>query len=134
MADTNICTIAGRLTREPELRTTTSGKSVATMTLATEDGWGENKKTYFIPIVAWGKTAEACANYLVKGQKATVTGRITTRSWDGKDGKRHSITEIVATNVDFGARPKGVASPAQDAGLPAPGAKVENVADEDVPF
>lgn len=134
MADTNVCTIAGRLTKEPELRTTTSGKSVATMFLATEDGWGESKKTYFIPIVAWGKTAEACASYLVRGQKATVTGRITTRSWDGKDGKKHFVTEVVAQNIDFGERPKGATSPAQDADLPTPNAKVDSIADEDVPF
>ena len=60
----------GRLTRDPEVRYTQSGKAVCRFTLAIDDGWGEKKKTYFIPVTCWEKLAEACGNNLVKGQRS----------------------------------------------------------------
>ena len=92
--------------------------------MAVDDGWGDKKKTYFLPVIVWQKAAEACAKSLVKGQMVTVKGRITTRNWDDQQGQRHYVTEIVADNVEFGMRPKGTGG--QDGG--------EYVDDEVVPF
>lgn len=86
----------GRLTRDPEVRYTASGKAVCTFSIAVDDGYGENKKAYFFPVVAWGKSAEACGNSLHKGSKVAVTGKLTTRQYDDKDGKKVTVFEIVA--------------------------------------
>ena len=120
----NVCVLSGRLTKAVELRATGSGTSVASFTMAVDDGWGDKKKTYFLPVIVWQKAAEACAKSLVKGQMVTVKGRITTRNWDDQQGQRHYVTEIVADNVEFGMRPKGTGW--QDGG--------EYVDDEVVPF
>ena len=120
----NVCVLSGRLTKAVELRATGSGTSVASFTMAVDDGWGDKKKTYFLPVIVWQKAVEACAKSLVKGQMVTVKGRITTRNWDDQQGQRHYVTEIVADNVEFGMRPKGTGG--QDGG--------EYVDDEVVPF
>ena len=86
----------GNLTRDPEIRYTQSGKAVCTFSIAVNDGYGENKKAYFFPVVAWGKSAEACGNSLHKGSKVAVTGKLTTRQYDDKDGKKVTVFEIVA--------------------------------------
>lgn len=86
----------GRLTRDPEVRYTQSGKAVCTFTIAVDDGYGEHKKAYFLPVVVWGKTAEACGNSLHKGSKVAITGKLTTRQYDNSEGKKVTITEIVA--------------------------------------
>ncbi len=119
----NVCVLSGRLTKAVELRATGSGTSVASFTMAVDDGWGEKKKTYFLPVIVWQKTAEACAKSLVKGQMVTVKGRITTRNWDDQQGQRHYVTEIVAESVEFGRKPKGAG---QDG--------AEYVPEEEVPF
>lgn len=87
----------GRLTKDSELRFT-AGKGTAnlTFTMAIDDGFGENKKTNFIPIVVWGKSAESLSSYLVKGTKVAVSGKIQTRSYDGQDGTKKYVTEVVA--------------------------------------
>lgn len=87
----------GRLTKDSELRFT-AGKGTAnlTFTMAIDDGFGENKKTNFIPIVVWGKSAESLSSYLVKGTKIAVCGKIQTRSYDGQDGTKRYVTEVVA--------------------------------------
>jgi single-strand DNA-binding protein len=64
--------------------------------LAIDDGFGENKKTNFIPIVVWGKSAESAANYLTKGSQVAINGKIQTRSYDAKDGTKKYVTEVVA--------------------------------------
>lgn len=116
----NNCTISGRLTKDVECRMTQSGKSVAAFTLAVDDGFGDNKKTYFFRVNVWGNMADSCGKYLTKGQKATVQGRLQQRKWE-KDGQKHETIEIVASNVEFGEKPKG-AGGWQDAD------------DEDIPF
>ena len=120
----NVCVLSGRLTKPVELRATGSGTSVASFTVAVDDGWGDKKKTYFLPVIVWQKAAEACAKSLVKGQMVTVKGRITTRNWDDQQGQRHYVTEIVADNVEFGRKPKGAGG--QDG--------AEEVPDELIPF
>ena len=86
----------GRLTADAELRTTTSGKSVTTFSLAVNDGFGEKQKAYFFNVVVWGKGAEVVANYTHKGSKVAVTGKLTSRSYDDKNGNKRTAIEVVA--------------------------------------
>ena len=88
--------LTGRLTADAELRTTTSGKSVTTFSLAVNDGFGEKQKAYFFNVVVWGKGAEAVANYPHKGSKVAVTGKLTSRSYDDKNGNKRTAIEVVA--------------------------------------
>lgn len=87
----------GRLVADPELKFT-AGKGTAntTFTIAIDDGYGENKKTNYIPIVVWGKSAESSANYLTKGSQVAISGKIQTRSYENKEGIKKYITEVVA--------------------------------------
>lgn len=100
----NKTTLIGRLTRDPDIRTLQSGNTVATFTLAVDRTYksreGE-KSTDFIPIVAWGKTAELCEQYLQKGSLAGIAGRIQTRSYDANDGSKRYVTEVVAEEISF---------------------------------
>ena len=94
--------LIGRLTKDPDLKYT-SGKdpmAVARFNLAVDDGYGENKRTSFIPIVVFGKQAESCETYLKKGSQAAVTGRIQTGSYE-KDGRTIYTTDVVANRVEF---------------------------------
>ena len=104
--------LIGRLTRDPELRTTPSGQSVATVGLATNRTWNDKsgqkqEKTEFHNIVMWGRLAEIAGQYLTKGQEAYFEGRLETRSYTGKDGVEKRTTEIVAENMQMGSRPQG---------------------------
>lgn len=96
--------LIGRLTRDPETRVLISGSTVSTFNLAVERTFksrdGE-KETDFIPIVAWGKTAELCEQYLQKGNLAGIAGRIQTRSYEAKDGTKRYVTEVVAEEISF---------------------------------
>lgn len=88
--------LIGRLTRDPEIRYTQNGKAMARFTIAIDDGYGENKKAYFFPVVVWNKSAEACGNSLHKGSKVAVTGKLTSRQYDNNEGKKVTVFEIVA--------------------------------------
>lgn len=96
--------LIGRLTRDPDLRATTSGIPVCTFTLAVDRGFksanGE-KETDFINIVVWRKPAENCAHYLSKGKLAAVDGRLQIRSYEAQDGSKRTAAEVVADNVRF---------------------------------
>lgn len=94
--------IMGRLTKDVELRHTGTGTPVCSFNVAVDSGYGENKKTDFIPCVAWNKTAEFMKNWFSKGRMIIVIGRIGTRSWADADGKKHYATEVVADEVRFG--------------------------------
>ena len=100
----NKCIFIGNLSKDPELRTTPNGVSVATFSIAVnrrfKDANGE-KKTDFINIVCWRQLAEMCGKYLTKGKKVAVVGELQTRSYDAKDGTKRYITEIVADEVEF---------------------------------
>ncbi|WP_048718137.1 single-stranded DNA-binding protein [Bacillus sp. 522_BSPC] len=100
----NRVVLVGRLTKDPELRYTPSGVAVATFTLAVNRTFtnqqGE-READFINCVIWRKPAENVANYLKKGSLAGVDGRIQTRSYDGQDGKRVYVTEVLAESVQF---------------------------------
>ena len=93
--------ISGNVARDIELRMTAGkGTPVATTSIAVNDGYGENKKTYFVNIVVWGKQAEFFANNVLKGQKIWVNGKLVIRDYEAKDGTKKYITEVVADMFD----------------------------------
>jgi len=92
--------LVGRLGKEPEVKTTSGGKSVATFSVATTSGYGDREKVEWHNVVAWEKTADAVGQYLSKGSLVFVVGRTQTRSWD-KDGETKYRTEVVAEKVQF---------------------------------
>ena len=100
--------LLGRLTKDPDLRYTPNGTAVARFTLAVDrrQAQGKEKEADFIDVIAWQKTAEACANYLVKGQIAMVDGRLQIRSYEDNQGVRRKAAEVVAESVKFLSRPK----------------------------
>lgn len=101
--------IMGRLTRDPEHRQTSNGKSVTNFALAVErdfKGADGNKETDFIEVVAWGKTAEFVSRYFTKGAAAIVSGRLQMRSWTDKDGNKRTAAEVSADSVYFAERKK----------------------------
>ena len=94
--------LTGRLTRDPELRSTAAGKHITSFSLATNEYVGNGKeRSEFHNIVTWDKLAEICGRYLTKGQTVALEGRIQTRSWDDDQNRRHWKTEIVASNVEM---------------------------------
>jgi len=108
----NNVVLIGRLTRDPELRyIPNTGTPVSTFSLAVDKQVSKEKKLEmeskgqptadFINIVVWGRQAENCANYLAKGRLTAVQGRIQSRTYDGKDGIRRYVTEVVAERVQF---------------------------------
>lgn len=100
----NHIVIMGRLTRDPELRRTGSGKPVASFTVAVDRDFsqGDQKETDFIDCVAWNKTGEFVDKYFSKGSMIVVAGRLQIRSWNDKDGNKRRTAEVVADNVYFG--------------------------------
>jgi single-strand binding protein len=96
--------LIGRLTKDPELRYTSSEAAVCSFTLAVDRRFisqsGE-READFIPVVVWNKAAENCAKYLAKGRQTAVEGRLQIRSFEGSDGQRRWATEVVADNVEF---------------------------------
>lgn len=102
----NNVNLIGRLTRDPELRYSKDSKAYCRFTIAV-NGW--NNETDFIPIVTFGKTAENCSKYLVKGSQVGIAeGRIKTGSYKHKDGHTVYTTDIITQNVEFLSRAKGV--------------------------
>ena len=97
----NKAILNGRLTKAPELKQTNNGKSVCSFTIAV-DRSRDREKTDFIPIVAWGKTAEFVNQWFGKGDLITIVGRIEVRNYDDKNGNKRTATEIIAEEVLFG--------------------------------
>lgn len=96
--------LIGRLTRDPELRYTSSNIPVATFSLAVDRTFSNQngeREADFINIVVWRKQAENCKNYINKGSQVAVEGRIQTRSYDDQNGQKRYVTEVVADNVQF---------------------------------
>src|SRR5579863_9654216 len=96
--------LIGNLTRDPELRYTPNGNGVCTFSIATNRSWttdsGEKREEVdFHRIVAWNKLAELCSQFLVKGRKVYVEGRLSTRNWTGQDGSQKSTTEVVIDDM-----------------------------------
>lgn len=114
MANLNRVMLIGNLTRDPELRYIPSGTAVANFSLAVNRIYntqsGEKKKeTCFTRVVAWGRMAEICGEFLTKGSAVFVEGRLQSRSWEAPDGQKRSTIEVVANNVQFLDRFKGKA-------------------------
>ena len=101
---TNHITLLGRLTKDVEIRTTPSGKTVASLVLAVDRpflGQDGKREADFIPVVIWGKTAELVGNSCAKGHRLLVEGRLQIRNFDAKDGTKHWVTEVIANSVEF---------------------------------
>ena len=103
MFSLNKAMIVGNLTRDPELRTTPSGKSVCSFGVATNRRWKDQdgnpkEEVEFHDVVSWGKQAEIISQFLKKGNKAYIEGRLQTRSWEGQDGVKRQRTEIITEN------------------------------------
>ena len=121
--------LVGRLTRDPEVRNTPAGKSVATLSMATNRFWKDQSgqrqdKTEYHNVVLWGRLAEIAGQYLVKGQETYIEGRMETRKYTGKDGIERRTTEVVAENLQLGSKSQGSGGgnynrpPAQPASAP----------------
>lgn len=150
----NTAILMGNLTRDPELRQTTSGKSVVNFSLALNSAYRDNsgdwqEKTDYIDVVAWGPLGERVAQYLSKGRRCLVQGRLTSRSWE-QEGQKRSKVEVLANDVTFmdGAGRGDDDGPASSAPSPASSRQkpnkqqdvvVEDIGDEpinldDIPF
>jgi single-strand DNA-binding protein len=104
MHSLNKAHLLGNVTKDPEIRTTSSGQSVANLSVATSQSWKDaagqkQERTEYTPIVAWGKLAEIIQQYVFRGSKVYVEGRLQTREWEAQDGTKRQRTEIVADNV-----------------------------------
>ena len=97
----NKCILLGRLTAEPEVRFTQSGKQITDITLAVDDGFGENKKTSFINCTAWEKKAEIIGNSVSKGQKLLVVGRWCQQSWETQEGQKRRKDFLTIEEIEF---------------------------------
>jgi single-strand DNA-binding protein len=136
----NKAILIGNLGGDPELRSTPSGTPVATFTLATNESWNDRdgqrqERTEWHRIVAWGKLAEICGQYLRKGRQVYIEGRLTTRSWEDRQGNQRKTTEIVAQQMlMLGSRAAGQGG--EDAGGEAPefAAETVKIEDDDLPF
>ena len=146
----NRAQLIGNLTRDPETRTTPNGQTVTSFGVATSSQWKDasgqkQERVEFHNIVAWGKLAEICQQYLGKGRKVFVEGRLQTREWQGQDGAKKNRTEIVAENmIMLDKAPQGqqagqnaawkpAAAPAAEFAATAAPAE-EEIKVEDIPF
>ena len=94
----NIACLVGRLTKDPDLRTTSTGKSVCNFSIAVDRTFSDD--TDFFDVVAWGKTGENTSTYMAKGSQVAVSGRLEQQTWE-KDGQKRSKVVVVAENVKF---------------------------------
>ena len=105
----NSCNFIGRLGRDPEIRYTTSGKAVASFSIACSEKRGGEETTEWVNVVTWEKLAEICGQYLVKGSLVFISGRMQTRKWQDKDGGTRYTTEIIAREMKM-LSPRGEGS------------------------
>ncbi|MDD4476547.1 MAG: single-stranded DNA-binding protein [Patescibacteria group bacterium] len=149
--DLNRATLIGRLTSDPELRSLTTGKSVATFSIATNRMWTDangqkQEQAEFHNIVVWARLAEIASQYLHKGSKIYIEGRLQTREWTAQDGAKRRRTEIVGESmIMLDSRGQGAGAsyaPKASAAMPASSeqnsvpAEVieEEIKVEDIPF
>lgn len=132
--------LIGNLTKDPELRQTPNGNSVCSYTVATNLTWKDSNgqrqdKAEFHNVVSWGKLAEICGQYLQKGKKVYIEGRLQTRDWEAEDGSKRYKTEIVAENMIMlsqGSVSDGYDSPSSQ---PAPvQSGSDDISIDDLPF
>lgn len=123
--------LIGRLTKDPELRYTPNGVAVASFKLAVNRNRANRdgeREVDFIPIVVWQKQAENCANYLHKGSLVAIDGRLQVRTFDGNDGQRRWITEVIAEYVRFLDKREGTKEGSASFGIDV------SFTDDDIPF
>ncbi len=145
--DLNRATILGRLTRDPEVRSTPSGQSVANIGVATSRVWKDasgtrQERPEYHNVVLWGKLADIASQYLGKGRRVYLEGRLETRDWTGQDGVKRYRTEIIAENLIMLDAPRGgapsgdVFGGAKDDNRPEPPQPVgdDEIKVEDIPF
>lgn len=138
--DLNRATLIGNVTRDPELRTTPAGQNVASFSIATNQQWTDaqgqkQKRAEFHNIVAWGKLADICKQYLVKGKKIYLEGRLQTREWEAQDGSKKIRTEIIVDSMimlDRHGAPPG--AQAQENTPAAEPPHQQDIRPEDIPF
>jgi single-strand DNA-binding protein len=126
MAAVNKVILIGNVGRDPELRYTQSGQAVANFSLATTERFqnrsGEREeRTEWHRIVAWGRTAELCAQYLSKGRSAYIEGGLRTREWEDREGQKRRTTEVHVNNVQFLGSPRGESGGARSESSPPRG-------------
>ncbi len=139
--------IIGNLGSDPEVRFTPSGQPVANFRMATNESWNDKngqqqERTEWHRIVVWGKMAELCGEYLKKGRQAYIEGKLQTREWNDKEGKKNYTTEIVAQSVQFlGGGGKGESSgygsggrDRGDTGMPTDDLGPPPAGGDDIPF
>ncbi len=128
--------VLGRVTADPQLRTTPSGASVTSFSVATNRVWsgknGRQEETEFHNIVAWGRQAEIASQFLQKGALVFVEGRLRTRGWQDKQGQNRKTTEIICETLQLGPRPAGAGRPAAGSEPSVPEAQAP--AAEDIPI
>lgn len=133
--------LVGRLTRDPEMRSTSGGQTVASLSIATNRFWKDKNgqrqdQTEFHNIVLWSRLAEIAGQYLVKGQEVYIEGRLQTRKYTAKDGTERRATEIVAENMQLGQKARGQSeqgySASSASSIPEKKEKKE-IAEEDIP-
>ncbi len=131
--------LIGRLGADPEIRYTADGQPVATFRIATSERWTDKngqrqERTEWHRIVAFGRLAEICGEYLSKGRQVYIEGRLQTRSYEDRDGVKRYITEIVAQNMQMLGRRDEIGSPPPSAPSSEPDFMDEPPPDEDLPF
>lgn len=135
--------IAGRLTADPQLRSTAAGQQVASFSVATNRVWkdksGQKQEAVeFHNVVVWGRQAEIASQFLNKGSLALIEGRLQTRGWEDKEGKQRKTTEIIAERIQFGPRSAGSRAEAPATGNSIPTIDIsegaEEIKPEDLPF
>jgi len=148
--DVNRATIVGRLTRDPEVRTTPSGVNVTSFSVATNFVWSDptgarKEAVEYHNVVAWRKLGEIVAQYMHKGSRILVEGRLQTRQWEAQDGSKRNRTEIVADNIIMldskGSAPAATTAPIEETPVERPAAAPiadkgaeEEISVEDIPF
>ena len=122
----------GRLTKDPEMRYTTTGKAACSITVAVNRRYNKDaeQKADFIPCQAWEKLAEIIGNNLVKGSQLLLEGRLQIRSYDGQDGKKRYVTEVIISDVEFCGTKADHTKKNEDVG----GFGGEPVNGDDIPF
>ena len=139
MAGVNKVILVGRLGKEPEVRYTPGGVTVANFTIATSDEWRDKdsgemqERTEWHRIVAWRRLGEICGEYLHKGSQVYIEGRLQTRSWDDREGNKRYTTEIIAQNMQM-LGPSTKKGKAESSDERYPDEEPISIPDDDIPF
>jgi len=98
--------VSGNLTKEPELRYLPDGTAVGSFSIAVNEKYKDKETVSFFDVTVWGKTAENCGQYIFKGSKVLIEGRLKQESWEDKEGKKQYRIKIIAQRVEFIGKPK----------------------------